>query len=78
MIPLEDRLKRDFYAEMCRVERWSVRTLRQKVAHLLYERTALGKKPDEVIARDIAALRDELRMMPDLVSGDAYSSTFWA
>jgi len=78
LIPLEDRLKRDFYAEMCRVERWSVRTLRHKVAHLLYERTALSKKPDEVIARDIAALRDELRIMPDLVSGDAYSSTFWA
>ncbi len=78
LIPLEDRLKRDFYAEMCRVERWSVRTLRHKVAHLLYERTALSKKPDEVIARDLAALRDEERIMPDLVSGTPYSSTFWA
>jgi hypothetical protein len=24
IIPLEDDLKRDFYAEMCRIERWSV------------------------------------------------------
>jgi hypothetical protein len=31
LIPLDDPLKRDFYAEMCRVERWSVRTLRHKV-----------------------------------------------
>ncbi len=76
LIPLEDRLKRDFYAEMCRVERWSVRTLRHKVAHLLYERTALSKKPDEVIARDIAALRDEDRMTPDLVFRDPYFLDF--
>ena len=76
LIPLEDRLKRDFYAEMCRVERWSVRTLRHKVAHLLYERTALTKKPDEVIARDIAALRDEDRITPDLVFRDPYFLDF--
>ena len=31
IIPLDDSLKRDFYAEMCRVERWSVRTLRRKI-----------------------------------------------
>ena len=30
LIPIKDPLKRDFYAEMSRVERWSVRTLRQK------------------------------------------------
>src|SRR5512136_2697461 len=32
IIPLEDDLKRDFYAEMCRIERWSVHTLRQKIS----------------------------------------------
>ena len=47
LIPLEDSLKRDFYAEMCRVERWSVRTLRHKIGHLLYERTAISKKPED-------------------------------
>jgi len=54
LIPLEDSLKRDFYAEMCRVERWSVRTLRHKIGHLLYERTAVSRKPDVLIAKDIA------------------------
>jgi predicted nuclease of restriction endonuclease-like (RecB) superfamily len=43
LIRLEDRLKREFYAEMCRVERWSVRTLRHKIGHLLFERTAVSK-----------------------------------
>jgi predicted nuclease of restriction endonuclease-like (RecB) superfamily len=76
LIALDDSLKRDFYAEMCRVEQWSVRTLRHKVAHLLYERTALSKKPDEVIALDIAALRDEDRMTPDLVFRDPYFLDF--
>src|SRR5690606_33551263 len=76
LIAISDPLKRDFYAEMCRVERWSTRTLRHKVAHLLYERTALSKQPDEVIVRDIAALRDEDRMTPDLVFRDPYFLDF--
>ncbi|MDO8140179.1 MAG: DUF1016 N-terminal domain-containing protein [Candidatus Brocadiales bacterium] len=38
LLPLEKPLQRDFYAEMCRVEWWSVRTLRQKVDSMLYER----------------------------------------
>jgi len=30
LLPLGQPLQRDFYAEMCRVKRWSVRTLRKK------------------------------------------------
>ena len=52
LIPLEDGLKRVFYAEMCRIERWSVRTLRHKIGHLLFERTAVAKKPDVLIKQD--------------------------
>ncbi len=66
IIRLDDHLKRDFYAEMCRVERWSVRTLRHKIGHLLYERTAISKKPAELIEQDLATLRDEDRLTPDL------------
>jgi hypothetical protein len=44
----KEDLQRDFYAEMCRIERWSVRTLRKKIDSMLYERTALSKKPEEV------------------------------
>jgi hypothetical protein len=47
IIPLKDNLQRDFYAEMCRVERWSVRTLRAKVQSMLFERTGLPRKPAE-------------------------------
>ena len=76
ILPLKDPLKRDFYAELCRVERWNVRTLRHKIGHLLYERTAVSKKPDELIADDLAALRDEDRMTPDLVFRDPYFLDF--
>ena len=36
LIPLKKPLQRDFYAEMCRLERWSVRALRQKIGGMLY------------------------------------------
>ena len=76
LIPLEDRLKRDFYAEMGRIERWSVRTLRHKIGHLLFERTAVAKKPEKLIEQELAALRDEDRMTPDLVFRDPYFLDF--
>lgn len=76
LLPIDDRLKRDFYAEMCRVERWSTRTLRHKIDHLLFERTAVSKKPEVLIAKDIAALRDEDRLTPDMVFRDPYVLDF--
>jgi predicted nuclease of restriction endonuclease-like (RecB) superfamily len=76
LIPLDDPLKRDFYAEMCRVERWSVRTLRHKIGHLLYERTAVSKKPVDLIEQDITTLRDEDRLTPDMVFRDPYFLDF--
>ncbi len=72
IIPIDDPLKRDFYAEMCRIERWSVRTLRAKIAGMLYERTALSRKPAKLAAQEVAALRAEDRMTPDMVFQDPY------
>ncbi len=56
LFPLEKPLQRDFYAEMCRIERWSVRTLRQKIGSMLYERTALSKKPEELARIELLEL----------------------
>lgn len=47
LIPLKEPLQREFYAEMCRVEKWTVKTLREKIDSMLYERTAISKKPGE-------------------------------
>ncbi|NLE60943.1 MAG: DUF1016 domain-containing protein, partial [Planctomycetes bacterium] len=76
LIAIDDPLKRDFYTEMCRAERWSTRTLRDQVQRLVYERTALSKRPDAVIRAEIAALRDEDRLTPDLVFRDPYLLDF--
>lgn len=76
LIPLKDPLQRDFYAEMCRIERWSVRTLRQKIASMLYERTALSRKPAELAKLELRALREEDRITPDLVFRDPYLLDF--
>jgi len=53
LIYLDDPLKRDFYAEMCRIERWSTRTLQTRIQSMLYERTALSKKPAKLIQQEL-------------------------
>jgi len=76
IIYIDDPLKRDFYAEMCRIERWNTRTLHAKIQSMLYERTALSKKSEKLIKQELAALRDEDRMTPDLVFRDPYFLDF--
>ena len=71
LLPIKDPLARDFYAEMCRIERWDVRTLRQKIGGMLFQRTALSKRPKAVIAAEIGKLRDG-QMTPDIVFRDPY------
>ena len=71
LLPIKDPLARDFYAEMCRIERWDVRTLRQKIGGMLYQRTALSKRPEAVISAEISKLR-EGQMSPDIVFRDPY------
>ncbi|MHB9101009.1 MAG: PDDEXK nuclease domain-containing protein [Sulfuricella sp.] len=76
LIPLDKPLQRDFYAEMCRIEGWSVRTLRERIASMLYERTALSKKPDELIRQELATLRSKGEVAPALVLKDPYVLDF--
>lgn len=76
IIPLKDALQREFYAELCRVERWSVRTLRAKIGGMLYERTALSRKPAELAALEVKKLRDEDKLSPDIVFRDPYVLDF--
>lgn len=76
IIYLKQPLQKEFYAEMCRVERWSVRTLRDKIASMLYERTALSRKPEELARTELESLREQDRMTPDLVFRDPYVLDF--
>ena len=76
LIYIEDPLKREFYAQMCRHESWSVRTLRRKINAMLFERTALSRKPDEVIVHELRNLRETDKLSPDLVFRDPYFLDF--
>ena len=76
LLPFEDALKRDFYIEMCKLERWSVRTLRGRIDSMLYERTAISKKPAQTIRNDLALLKKERKLTPDLVFRDPYFLDF--
>ena len=72
ILPMTDQLQQDFYAEMCRVENWSVRTLRKKVDGMLYERTALSKRPEKLVRQELVGLREEDKLTPD-ISGKCFS-----
>jgi predicted nuclease of restriction endonuclease-like (RecB) superfamily len=76
LIPLDKPMQRNFYAEMCRVERWSVSTLRKKIDGMLYERTALSRKPEKLAALELKQLRQADKLSPDLVFRDPYFLDF--
>jgi predicted nuclease of restriction endonuclease-like (RecB) superfamily len=76
LIPIDNPLKREFYAEICRVERWNTRTLVHKIQSMLFERSALSKKPNRLIRQELASLRAEDTLTPDLVFRDPYFLDF--
>ena len=76
IIYLSDPLARDFYIEICIQENWSVRTLQSKIDSMLYERTAISKKPKDVISRELEKLRSKNEISQDLVFRDPYILNF--
>ncbi len=76
LLPIEDELKREFYIQMCKHERWSVRTLQDRISSMLFERTALSKKPEQTIENDLKLLEKEKKISPDLTFKDPYFLDF--
>lgn len=76
LIPIDDELKRLFYIEMCRIEKWSVRTFRERINSMLYERTAISRKPEETIKNELQQLGDGGQITHDLVFRDPYFLDF--
>lgn len=78
LIYLKDPLARDFYAQMAGIERWSVRTLRDRVDSMLFERTALSKQPAALIRQELDALQGQGEVTPPLLLKDPYVLDFLA
>ncbi|MBR1716448.1 MAG: DUF1016 family protein [Paludibacteraceae bacterium] len=76
VMPIKDSLQREFYLTMAATERWSKRTLQAKIDGMLYERTAIATKPEELIKQELADLRDNETLSPDLVFKSPYFLEF--
>lgn len=72
LLSIDNQLKREFYAEMCRIEHWGTRLLNEKISSMLFERTALAKKPESIIHSEIEKLRHTNDLHPDWVIQDPY------
>jgi predicted nuclease of restriction endonuclease-like (RecB) superfamily len=69
---LGNALQREFYFEMCILERWSTRMLQERIDTLLYERTAISKKPGALIKKELAVLRKTEKPSSDIIFRDPY------
>jgi predicted nuclease of restriction endonuclease-like (RecB) superfamily len=72
LMSIDDELKREFYMEMTRLEHWDTRTLDEKIDQMLYERTALSRKPEELIKQELRKIKENNRLTPDVVFRSSY------
>ncbi|EGR0491175.1 hypothetical protein VCSRO161_2479 [Vibrio cholerae] len=73
---IDDPLKRDFYTSIAMQERWSTRTLDERIGALLFERNAISKKPDETIVAELTELRVSGQYNKNLLLKDPYILDF--
>ena len=76
LIGIDDPLKRDFYAQMAEMEGWSTRILSERIDAMLFERSALSKKPEETIRLELQALAAKGDLTPAMVLKDPYVLDF--
>jgi len=50
------KLAREFYLQMSIYEKWNTRTLDEKIDSMLFERTALSRKPEKLIRQELKKL----------------------
>ncbi len=76
LIYLDDSVKREFYQAMAVQERWSTRTLADRIDKQLFERTAISRKPEETIIGELALLREQGLVNENLILKDPYILDF--
>ena len=76
ILQISNELKREFYVTMCINEKWSVRTLRERINSALFERTAISKMPEQTIINDLALLNNENKMTTNMFFRDPYILDF--
>ena len=76
ILPLKDKLQKEFYLTMSSKELWSTKTLRTKIDSMLYERTLISGKSEEFIRKELFELRNNNVMSPDIVFKNPYFLDF--
>lgn len=59
VLPVKDSLAVEFYLTMSSSGRWGRNRLRKEIDSMLFERTAIATKSDELIKKELADLRDD-------------------
>jgi len=76
LFAIKDSLQRDFYTQMAVYEKWGTKQLRDKIDGMLYERTLISGKPDEVIKTELTNMQKGESFSPDLVFKSPYFLDF--
>lgn len=76
VLPLKNDIAREFYITLAASERWGRNRLRKEIDNMLFERTAIATKPEELIKKELATLRDDRVLSPDLVFKSPYFLEF--
>jgi len=76
LVAIENKIKRDFYTQLCIANKWGVRELREKADAMLFERTAIAIKPEEAIQNELKKLSVTKEISPDLVFKSSYVLNF--
>ena len=76
VMPLKDELQREFYLTMAASARWGRNQLRKEIDGMLFERSAISGKPNELIKKELTELRQDNTITPDLVFKSPYFLEF--
>ena len=69
---IDEPLKRRFYMEMCQIEHWDTRTLDRKIDSQLFERSAISRRPEETIRKELEQVSEQQTLVPDMVFRSSY------
>ena len=72
LVYIKDPLERQFYAQMCCIEHWDTRTLDEKIDQQLYQRTAISRRPEDVIQKELEDSKQCNQLLPDMVFRSSY------
>ena len=76
LLSLKEEIKRAFYLTMALNETWGRDTLRAKIDGMLYERTLISGKTDEVIKTELTNMQKGESFSPDLIFKSPYFLDF--